>query len=273
MASMVDEIRKIVQSEIKKIHTMDLGVVTSIFPHSSENDKDNYECNVKLKNKDLEPRKVPVSTQQIGLTFIPNVGDLVLVTYVNGDVNQPIVIGKLYNDEDRPPLNNDKEVIYIPPNSDNPGKIDIKFPGGVNAKIDKNGVEVYAGKSKIILSGNGKVHIESTGGEDESISIYAKDLIDIKGEGGVFISPDDNADSHVIIQRSGHLQITSKNESVIITADNKGISISAEKDAITLKGKKIILEATESLEIKSKATAKIEAAATMGIKGAKVNIN
>lgn len=104
MSSIVEVIRKIVDAEMNKLHVAEFGVVTSIFPHSSESDKENYECNVKLKYRDLELRKVPVATQHIGLANIPNVGDLVLVTFANGDINAPVVIGRLYTDEDRPPV-------------------------------------------------------------------------------------------------------------------------------------------------------------------------
>ena len=75
---MIEVIRKIIEDEINKLHIAELGEVTSIFPHSSGSDKENYECNVRLKYKDLELRRVPVATQHIGLADIPNVGDLVV---------------------------------------------------------------------------------------------------------------------------------------------------------------------------------------------------
>lgn len=122
----IEVIKKVAEGEVKKIHTMELGVVTSTFPHSSESDKDNYECNIKLKNRDLELRKVPIATQMIGLAHVPNVGDLVLVSFISGNINAPVVIGRLYNDESRPPLNNAGEVIF-------------EAPGGVEITINKNG--------------------------------------------------------------------------------------------------------------------------------------
>jgi hypothetical protein len=54
MSEIVEIIQKIVQHELAKVRTGELGIVTSIFPHSGSGDKDNYECNVKLKNSDLE---------------------------------------------------------------------------------------------------------------------------------------------------------------------------------------------------------------------------
>ena len=114
-----------------------LGIVTSIFSHESDSDKDNYECNVRMKNTEMELRKVPIATQCIGLVGVPRVGDLVLVVFVNGDINAPIVIGRLYNDEDRPPLNKPEEIVYIPPYEDNSdvNRVYLEFPTGVILRI------------------------------------------------------------------------------------------------------------------------------------------
>jgi phage baseplate assembly protein gpV len=160
---MIEVIKKIVEDEIKKIHIAELGVVTSIFPHSSEGDNDNYECNVKLKYRDLELRRVPVATQHIGLANIPNVGDLVLVTFINGNINAPIVIGRLYTDEDRPPVNKEEEIIYIPPYSKSSSlrRIHLEFPGGIVLSITDDEVSVKAGRTSLKIDRNGDISIES----------------------------------------------------------------------------------------------------------------
>ena len=45
----------------------------------------------------------------------PAVGELVLVQFVGGDINAPMITGRLYNDEDRPPENEDgKAVLHLP---------------------------------------------------------------------------------------------------------------------------------------------------------------
>ena len=75
-SNIVEVIRNIAQMEIKKVHTTELGIVTSVFPHASDTDKDNYECNIRLKDKGVELRKVPVATQQIGFVNILHTGDL-----------------------------------------------------------------------------------------------------------------------------------------------------------------------------------------------------
>lgn len=160
---MIEVIRKIIEDEISKLYVAELGVITSIFPHSGENDKENYECNVKLKYRDLELRKVPVATQHIGLANIPNVGDLVLVTFLNGNVNAPVIIGRLYTDEDRPPTNKEEEIIYIPPYSESSDlrRIHMEFPGGIILSVKDDQVSVEAGKTKLKMNRDGDIDIES----------------------------------------------------------------------------------------------------------------
>ena len=59
--SVLGLIQKLVRQELARLHVGELGVVTSVFPHADGGDRDNYECNVELKNSGLELRKVPVS--------------------------------------------------------------------------------------------------------------------------------------------------------------------------------------------------------------------
>ena len=92
MISVVEGVRKIVEAEVRKLHLAELGIITSVYPHTSDGDKQNYECDVRLRDKEVELRKVPVATQHIGLAHIPHVGDLVLLTFINGDINSPIII-------------------------------------------------------------------------------------------------------------------------------------------------------------------------------------
>lgn len=238
--SMVETIKGIAQKELKKLHLPTLGVVTSIFPHSSANDKDNYECNVRLKNADVELRKVPIATQCIGLVGIPRVGDLVLLAFINGDINAPIVIGRLYNDEDRPPLNEAEEVVYIPPYAENPDvrRIYLEFPGGMIFRITDDEVDVNAGETKVIIQRDGDVIIES------------KANINVKAEGDATLKSKGN-----------------------MTLSGASIKIESEKDLNLKSGTDMKVESGASTEIKSSAEMKVEATAQLKIKGATVNIN
>ena len=100
MTDMIPTIRAIVQRELDARRIAELAVVTEVQPHADSGDSDNYSCTVKLKNSGLELLRVPVATGHIGTVAIPNVGDLVLLAFDRGDINQPIITGRLYNDEE-----------------------------------------------------------------------------------------------------------------------------------------------------------------------------
>jgi phage baseplate assembly protein gpV len=105
-------VRRVVASELAGRRTSALGVVTATFPHTDANDSHNYEVNVALKYEDLELRRVPIAAPHIGAAAPPRAGDLVLVTFVDGDLNQPVVLGRLYDDGSRPPLHQDDEILF-----------------------------------------------------------------------------------------------------------------------------------------------------------------
>jgi phage baseplate assembly protein gpV len=186
MMNAIEVIRQVAIEEVKKLHTLELGVVTSIFPHSSGSDSNNYECNVQLKNRELELRRVPVLTQHIGLTQVPNVGDFVVLAFVQGNINAPVIIGRLYNDENRPPVNDAGESVYESPDSKQSGvrRIHLKFPNNTVIEVTDDKCRVEAGSSKVTIETDGKITIES----NSSIEIKASDSITLEATGDLSLS-------------------------------------------------------------------------------------
>lgn len=164
MSDLIDIVRAIVRDELRGLRLGDLGVVTSVFPHA-EGDTHNHECNLKLRESDLELRKVPIATPHVGMVSAPRVGDLVLVTYVGGDANRPIVIGRLYSDEANPPEHEETELVIAAPfDAETSLRIDaeesIVATSGKNVvTIKKDGDIEVSGEAelKITVSGNANV--------------------------------------------------------------------------------------------------------------------
>ncbi len=186
LSDVFETVRKIAEAEVKKLNVVELGVITSVFPHSSGGDKDNYECNIKLKNKDVELRRVPVATQQLGFVSIPNVGDLAIVTFVEGDVNSPILLGRLYTDDDRPPTSKTGEVVYTPGYSHEQGtrRIHFEFSGGMVFTITDDDLTAKAGKTTIVMNRDGDLSIESEG----DVSVKAKGTTTVSSQGDLSLS-------------------------------------------------------------------------------------
>ncbi|MFA5268517.1 MAG: phage baseplate assembly protein V [Methanoregula sp.] len=179
MMNAVEVIKKIAEDETKKLHLLELGVVTSIFPHAGSSDKDNYECNVRLKNRDLELRKIPIATSHIGLVQVPNVGDLVVLGFVGGNINAPLVLGRLYNDEDRPPVNDAGEIVYKSPDSKKNGvrRLNLELPNGITLTITDDEFKAEMGSTTVTIKTGGEVTIDSNAG----VTIKAKGDMALSG--------------------------------------------------------------------------------------------
>jgi len=159
MTDPVTIIRAIVRDELKSVRLGDLAVVTSAFPHAA-GDANNYECNVRLREGNLELRKVPIATPHVGMVSAPQVGDLVLVSYVGGDPNRAIVIGRLYSDQARPPVHKDKEWWVESPLQGQKTSLAID---------DKGAVVITAGKTVVKVNQDCKVEI--SGEEDLKVEV------------------------------------------------------------------------------------------------------
>jgi len=161
----VSIIRAIVRDELKSLRLGDLAIVTSVFPHA-EGDENNYECSVKLREGDLELRRVPMATPHMGMVSVPNVGDLVLLSYVGADPNRPIVVGRLYSDKANPPEHDENE-----------WRLKYPFEGETEIAIDKEeAIVLTAGKTVVTVEKDGAVQI--TGETD--LQIEVKGNVDLK---------------------------------------------------------------------------------------------
>jgi hypothetical protein len=201
MSTIIDTIQAIIQQELRRVRIAELGVVVDVYPHSDSNDTDNYGCDVRLKNSGLVLKRVPIATNHIGTAAIPYKDDLVLLNFDQGNINQAIVVGRLYSDAERPPLNNPYEIISRIPlaeadektiksavrnieSSSPPREILIEMPpkitlnindgtvqataGHTEMKLDQSNesggtVTVVAGRTKITMTQDGDVKIEAAG--------------------------------------------------------------------------------------------------------------
>ena len=168
MSSIIGTIQEIIRQELRRVRIAEQGVVEAVYPHNADGDSENYGCDVRLKNSGLLLKRVPIATGHIGIVAIPNIGDLVLLAFDKGDVNQPIVTGRLYNDEDRPPLNNPDEIICRLPlaasdertimaemrnlqDNSPPREVLIEMPPKITVRITDGTVLITAGQTEIKL--------------------------------------------------------------------------------------------------------------------------
>lgn len=200
--NLYETIRRIVQEELGRVRTAELAVVQEQHPHASESDKDNYACTVRLRDSGIVLKQVPVATQRIGGVSVPAVGELVLVQFVGGDVNAPIITGRLYNDEDRPPVNDDGQaILHLPLGAGDDDAVHIELHSGekrelvfklggaieISVKDDDPVVElkVDGGKASLRMDRDGAIVLESQGDvriKGMEIAVEAQGKLDLKGK-------------------------------------------------------------------------------------------
>ncbi len=202
-ATLYETIQQIIRQELSRLRTAEIGTVEAQFPHNSSSSQENNTCSVRLRNSGILLKKVPVSTPRLGAASIPAVGDLVLVQFVDGDINAPVIIGCLYNDQDRPPENDSGQVVLNLPlgeSPDNSVRLEISSESarivklvvgkGITITVQDDDpvatVEVDGGKAKLQLDRDGAVTIESQGkialkGSEISIEAQSGNL-DLKGQ-------------------------------------------------------------------------------------------
>jgi hypothetical protein len=112
VSGILEIVRRVVEQELVHHRSSLLGVVSTVFPHTAQDDDNNYEVNVKLKHEDLELRRVPVAVGHVGVAAPPRVGDLVLVQFLDGDLNQPVITGRFYHADERPPLHQEDDILF-----------------------------------------------------------------------------------------------------------------------------------------------------------------
>lgn len=200
--SVVGLLQKIVRQELARLHIGELGVVTSVFPHTSADDRDNYECSVRLKNSGLELRRVAVATSALGAAAIPNLEDLVLVAFVGGNLNQPVIVGRLYNEEQRPPVNQPGELVHHLPldaadadalklairsaGDHDPGRqVELLMGSKLTARLTDGDPPVIleTEQATIEVAASGDVKIESQG----KLSVQAAAGLELKSDGSIDI--------------------------------------------------------------------------------------
>ena len=170
-SDLLPELRRLIREEVQALRSAELAVVQAQHPHASDGDSDNYAVTVRLRDTGIVLGKVPVATSRLGSVAIPPAGALVLVQFIGGDVNAPVITGTFYNDEDRPPVSADGQVIWNLPadaapddalrlevSSADKKSIVLKLASAVTVELKDDDPAV-----NIDVGGNAQVTIDSDG--------------------------------------------------------------------------------------------------------------
>lgn len=189
--TLFESIQQIVREELGRIRTAELATVQKQHPGKGGSDTDNYACTVALRDSGIVLEQVPVATGRIGTASIPAVGELVLVQFLNGSIDSPVIVGRLYNDEDRPPANDDGQAIWHLPNGagdDDAVHLEVHSNGSRKARVKVGGALVLDLQDDDIVIGI------DVGGGNASLRMKKDGTVEIKGKD---ISLEADSDMHI----------------------------------------------------------------------------
>ena len=179
-----------------------------------------------------------LASQGFGLHFLPRIGDEVLVQYINGDPDQPIVVGSIYNGANPPPY-------------DSPTQSGLKTrttPNGSSTQGNELRFEDQEDKQEVFL------HAE----KDLFIDVNNDAKAEIKGLKSTLVEK--------TLDVSSKENMTFSTEKEFSALSKENFSLASEKDmAMTSKGnlsaasdKNIALEAASNAELTAKSSIKID---------------
>jgi uncharacterized protein involved in type VI secretion and phage assembly len=193
-AALYDSVARIARHEAAARALASVGVVSDIFP-SDGSDVD-HAVSLTLRDSGVVLPRVPIAVGALGFCAIPAVGDLVVVVFLDGDINAPVVVGRLYHPKLDPPPHADGElVLALPPGSSSPD-IQLKV-SGANTSIlltiegnDQMAIECGKDKAEVRV-GDLKLTVDGAGGGRAVVSAGSS-TITLKKDGDIAISTSGN---------------------------------------------------------------------------------
>lgn len=259
MSTIVATLQEIVRHELRGVRLTEVGVVEAVYPHGDASDDDNYGADVRLRGSGLVLKRVSIATGHIGSAAIPNVGDLVLLAFDRGDVNQPIVLARLYSDEDRPPLNHPGELVFRQPlaaaedktvkglirtvDGGSPAReLVFELPPKITVRVTDGNVRATAGKTELVLD-------QPDGGSGTVTVVTGRTKIVM------------NQDGDVRVEAAGAMTLKAAS-----TLTLEGVNVEVKGTG------NVTVEANGSATIKAAGTATVQASGAATVQGALVNV-
>lgn len=182
MSELIDTLRAMVRDELARIRPPELGIVLAVF--ANDEDGNNHQVDVRLRGTGVELQRAPVTVARYGMSILPRVGDLVLVMFVGGNLNAPIVVGSVYDENIQPPEAAPGEVVYQIPDEGAERHLHLELPSGMSYTVDDEAMKIVAGGTEVLLEKDGNLQIKAAGNielkADGDITLEASGKLTLK---------------------------------------------------------------------------------------------
>lgn len=177
MTAFVPLMTQVVRRELAAQRGIALGVVDVARTNDGGSGEHHLECDVRLHGSGLVLQSVPVAVARPGLSAVPRPGDLVVVGFVEGDVNGAVVLGSLHAAGTPSPDAGPEEVVYAVPDSGGERRLEVQLPNGSTLSLTDSALTVTMGSTTLTVEQDGAINLEAGG----DISIKASGSLSLEG--------------------------------------------------------------------------------------------
>jgi type VI secretion system secreted protein VgrG len=210
----------VVGSAGEEIHTDKYGRIKVQFPWDREGKKDgDSSCWVRVAT--------PWAGKQWGMIHIPRVGQEVVVEFVDGSVDNPIVVGSVYNAEQMPPY-------ALPDNKTQSGIKSRSTLGGGASNYNEIRFEDKKGSEDLLVHAEKDQHIEVENDETHTVGHDRSKTV--------------SHDETTVIKHDRTEKVL--NDETIEITNNRAVTITQGNDSLKIKLGKSETEALQSIELK-----------------------
>jgi phage baseplate assembly protein gpV len=189
-SALFDSITRIARHEASARAVAGVGRVTEI----RAGDRQDHAVTVEMRDTGLVLPNVPVAVGLMGFAAIPAVDDLVVIAFLNGDVNAPVVVGRLYDADQAPPEHKSGEIVLHVPSGDPKLEIDVK-PATPSIRLAMGKVTIEVVNDALTITvGDTEIKAESSGSRLE-IAVGGASLV-MKKDGSVTLDTDGKLKIH-----------------------------------------------------------------------------
>jgi uncharacterized protein involved in type VI secretion and phage assembly len=190
MSTFVGVMSQVARRELAAHRSLALGVVTEAFSNEGGSGDHHLDCQVRLHGSGLVLQHVPVAVARPGLSALPRVGDLVVLGFLDGDVNGPVLLGTIHAADVPSPDATVDEVVYeVPDDGGDARRLELSLPNGNKLTVKDETVTVDMGGTRLVIESGGAITLEAAG----DISLSATGNLKLEAQGNVEIKASANA--------------------------------------------------------------------------------